>query len=130
MIGGFTFLLACQLAGEAVSRGLSLPVPGPVLGLTFLLLGLAILTRFGRWDRARLDASGVARVSDGLLGSLALLFVPAGIGVVQHLDLIGSHGVAIAAALVGSTLATLVVTVATFLGVKRLTARRDGARRP
>src|SRR3712207_4425328 len=33
MIRALAVLLLCQLAGEAVSRGAGLPVPGPVLGL-------------------------------------------------------------------------------------------------
>ena len=45
--------------------------------------------------------SDVGRASTGLLGSLSLLFVPAGVGVVQYLGLLGEYGLALAAALVG-----------------------------
>jgi len=33
MIGGLIVILMCQLAGEAVARGLGVPVPGPVIGM-------------------------------------------------------------------------------------------------
>jgi holin-like protein len=120
MIRGFAVLLLCQLVGEATSRELALPVPGPVLGLALLVAGLAAWNRFRPYDDATLEASAVGRVADGLLGALALLFVPAGVGVVQYFGLIGSYGVALGLALVISTLATLLATVGTFLLVKRL----------
>jgi putative effector of murein hydrolase LrgA (UPF0299 family) len=62
-----------------------------------------------------------------LLAHLSLLFVPAGVGVVQRLDLIAEHGVAVAAILALSVIVTLLVTVATFLLASRLVARWRGA---
>ena len=117
MIRGLAALLLCQLAGEVTARGLGLPAPGPVIGLGLLVAGMALANRFGG---AAAMVGDVGRVSDGLLGALALLFVPAGVGVVQHLGLIASYGVAIGLALVGSTLATMLVTVSVFLLVKRV----------
>ena len=120
MIRGFAVLLLCQLIGEATSRGLGLPVPGPVLGLGLLVAGLSVWNRYSRLGDVALAESDVGRVSTGLLAGLALLFVPAGVGVVQHIGLIGSYAAALGLALVGSTLATLLATVGTFLLVKRL----------
>ena len=54
-----------------------------------------------------------------LLASGALLFVPAGVGVVQYLGLLSEHWVALAASLVVSTIASLLATVGVFLLVKR-----------
>jgi len=120
MIRGFAVLLLCQLVGEIVSRALGLPVPGPVLGLALLVVGLVGWNRFRPFSDKALQASPVGQVADGLLSALALLFVPAGVGVVQYLGLIGSYGVALGLALVVSTFATLLATVGTFLLVKRL----------
>ena len=119
MIRGFALLLFCQLMGEICARTLNLPVPGPVLGLALLVLGLLMWNRFRPFDAAQLTASDLGRVTDGLLGNLALFFVPAGVGVVQYLGLIGAHGLALAIALVVSTLLTLLVTVFLFVAVKR-----------
>lgn len=127
MIRGAFLLLACQLAGEAVARGLGLPMPGPVLGLGLLVLALALWHRLRRPGPDALPASDVGRVAEALLGSLALLFVPAGVGVVQHLGTVGAYGVALGLALVGSTLATLLATVGTFLLVKRLILARSAS---
>jgi holin-like protein len=50
--------------------------------------------------------------------------VPAGVGVVQYLGLLRDEGFALAAALVVSTLMTLIVTVGVFVLVKRLIGQR------
>jgi putative effector of murein hydrolase LrgA (UPF0299 family) len=61
--------------------------------------------------------------SRGLLANLSLLFIPAGVGVVQKLDLLAEHGIAIVVILAISVVLTLLATVATFLVVSRLMAR-------
>ena len=52
----------------------------------------------------------LAQTGDGLLRHLSLLFVPAGVGVMLHFKLLGDDWLAVAGALVVSTLATIVVT--------------------
>ena len=123
MIASLSLILLCQLAGEAFVRGLGLPVPGPVIGLMLLLLLLLSRDRFAVLARGPLQGDGVESVSRGLLANLSLLFVPAGVGVVQKLDLIVDHGVAFLGVLVISVLVTLLVTVATFLAASRLLTR-------
>ncbi len=125
MIRGLFVLLLCQLVGEVVARGLGLPVPGPVLGLALLTAGLAAWSRWRPLGDDALAASDVGRVSMGLLGSLSILFVPAGVGVVQYIGLFSQYGLALALALVVSTFATLLATVGAFLLVKRLLGLKD-----
>ncbi|HYZ32094.1 MAG TPA: CidA/LrgA family protein [Crenalkalicoccus sp.] len=112
MLHGLLLLLACQLAGEALARGLHLTVPGPVIGLVMLALGLAVLPRL---------RPVVTPVAATLLGNLSLLFVPAAVGVVQVLPQLAAQGVAIAAAVLVSTVAALAVTALVFRAVARLT---------
>jgi holin-like protein len=127
MIASLSLILLCQLAGEVIVRGLSLPMPGPVLGLLLLLLLLLLRDRFAMLARGPLQGDGVESASRGLLANLSLLFVPAGVGVVQKLDLIAAHGIAVVAVLAISVLVTLLVTVATFLVASRLIAGRRSA---
>jgi holin-like protein len=127
MIASLSLILLCQLAGEVIARGLSLPMPGPVVGLLFLLLLLLARDRFGVLARGPLQQDGVENASRGLLAHLSLLFVPAGVGVMQRLDVIADHGIAIAAVLAISVVLTLLVTVATFLVASRLMARGRSA---
>jgi len=125
MIASLSLILLCQLVGEVVVRSLGLPLPGPVLGLVLLLLLLLARDRFAVLARGPLQGDGVESASRGLLANLSLLFVPAGVGVVQKLDLIAEHGLAIAAVLAISVIVTLLVTVATFLIVSRLIGPRN-----
>jgi putative effector of murein hydrolase LrgA (UPF0299 family) len=123
MIASVSLILLCQLAGEVMVRGLVLPMPGPVIGLVLLLLLLLARDRFAVLRRGPLQGGGVENASRSLIANLSLLFVPAGVGVVQKLDLVAQHGIAIAAVLAISVIVTLLVTVATFLAASRLLAR-------
>ena len=127
MIASLSLILLCQLIGEVIVRGLKLPLPGPVVGLLLLLLLLLARDRFAILARGPLQNDGVEGASRGLLAHLSLLFVPAGVGVVQKLDLIAAHGVAFVAVLAISVVVTLLVTVATFLLASRLLARGRSA---
>jgi holin-like protein len=118
MIIGLTVILLCQLLGEVVARGFGWPVPGPVLGMVFLLAFLSLRERirkrvpeFGK----TLDSTG-----KGLLAHLSLLFIPASVGVVQRFDVLAEYGLGLIVAVLASTLITLVVTVVTFVVVSRL----------
>ena len=123
MIASFSLILLCQLAGEALVRGLGLPMPGPVIGLMLLLVLLLLRDRFAVLARGPLQGDSVESTSRRLLTNLSLLFVPAGVGVVQKLDLIVDHGIAFLGVLAISVLITLLVTVATFLLASRLMTR-------
>ena len=127
MIRGFFILLVFQLVGEVVARGLALPAPGPVIGLALLVVALALFRRWRPFDEEALAASDLGQAARGLLAALPLLFVPAGVGVVQYLGLLRDQGLALAAALVVSTVATLIATVGVFLLVKRLAGVREEA---
>jgi holin-like protein len=127
MIASLSLILLCQLAGEVVVRGFALPMPGPVVGLMLLLGLLLARDRLSVLARGPLQQGGVETVSKNMLTHLSLLFVPAGVGVVQKLDLIAAHGIAIVAVLAVSVVITLLVTVATFLLASRLMARKRSA---
>lgn len=127
MIASLCLILLCQLAGEIFVRGLSLPMPGPVVGMMILLVLLLLRDRASWFARGPLQGEGVETASKGLLAHLSLLFVPAGVGVVQKLDILADHGLVIAAVLAISVVITLVVTVATFLLINKWMMRRRSA---
>ncbi len=59
--------------------------------------------------------------ADGLLRHLSLLFVPAGTGVIQHLDRLGTDAMRLVAVVVLTTAITLAVTALVFEFVARWT---------
>ncbi len=126
MIASLGLILLCQLFGEVVVRGVGAPIPGPVVGLIVLLMLLQGRDRFALLRRGPLGDGGVERAAVGMLAHLSLLFVPAGVGVVQYLDLVSSHGVAIFVILALSAIVTLVVTAAAFIITSRLLDRWRG----
>ena len=113
MIAHLALLLAFQLAGEIVARGLALPLPGPVIGMALLFVSLVTVPRL----------RAIADTARGLLGHLSLLFVPAGVGVVGHLDKLANDGAALALAIVGSTVLAILAGVGSFLAVARMMRR-------
>lgn len=97
---GLAILLVLQALGEGATRALSLPIPGPVMGLVLLLPALQI-----RWLREPVGAA-----ADLLLAHLSLLFVPVGVGVITHLDLVPRFGAQLLAVVVVSTWVGMAVT--------------------
>jgi putative effector of murein hydrolase LrgA (UPF0299 family) len=98
---GLAWLLAMQSVGELLARGLSLPFPGPVIGMLLLLLAL----------RAPMVREPVQACATFLLTHLSLLFVPVGVGVMTHLGLLGQYGGRMLVVVVLSTLIGMAVTV-------------------
>jgi holin-like protein len=100
---GIAILLVLQAAGEGLARAMSLPFPGPVIGLVLLLpaLGFEVL-------RAPVEAA-----ANVLLSHLSLLFVPVGVGVVTHLSLMSEYGLRLVVVIVVSTWIGMAVTALT-----------------
>ncbi|MCU0835382.1 MAG: CidA/LrgA family protein [Chromatiaceae bacterium] len=115
----FALLLLCQLLGEIFTVWTRLPVPGPVVGMVLLFVGLVL--------RGGVD-DGLGRVVDGLLSHLSLLFVPAGVGVMLHVAMLREEWLAISVALVLSTLVTLVATGLVMTALTGRIERRDRER--
>lgn len=112
MIPALATILAFQLAGEVVARGLDLPLPGPVLGMVALVAAFLASPRLAEMIRP---------TAQGLLAHLSLLFVPAGVGVVAHLSVLRDAGVAIFVAIVVSTVLAIIAGALAFAAVARLT---------
>jgi holin-like protein len=114
MINGLLWLVGCQLVGEVIVRSTGLQLPGPVVGMVILFVLLQL--------RRPPAQANVLRTSDALLKHLQLLFIPAGVGVVTLLDVLGDHPLPLVGALLISWIAGLATVgwLATFLIRKRL----------
>jgi len=111
LVQGLLFVLLFQLFGELLVVSLGLSVPGPVLGMVMLLLLLL--------NRKQVPQP-LRQVAEALLANLALLFVPAGVGLVLHFELLRTEWWIILLALVVSSLGAAVITATLFsLLIKR-----------
>lgn len=101
MQGAIALLLVCQLAGEAIHRFTGLPLPGSVIGMALLLLWMACF---------RKERPSLAQAAGWLTANLALMFVPAAVGVMTEGQVLARHGLVILVATVVSTVLTITVT--------------------
>jgi holin-like protein len=101
MLESITLLLVFQLAGEVITLMTGLPVPGPVIGMGLLFATLALRGHV---------SNDLRQTAQNLLQHLSLLFVPAGVGVMLHVQRLKDEWWPLLAAVVVSTLLTLVVT--------------------
>jgi holin-like protein len=112
---GLALLLLLQAVGESLTHAFALPFPGPVIGLVLLLPAL-------HWSAVREPVSAVAEF---LLAHLSLLFVPVGVGVITHLELVSAHGAALLLVIV---LSTWIGMAATALVLRWLLLHEEGER--
>lgn len=112
MLETFAILLTFQSIGELLSYSLHLPVPGPVIGMVLLLCYLLV-------DQGRL-LNTIQGTASELLRHLAILFVPASVGVMTQLHRVGHEWLPI---MVGTVVSTW-VAIATGAWVTRAVMRR------
>ena len=115
MLQTLGLLLGCQLLGEITVRGFGVAMPGPVLGLTLLVLLLRAMPSLA--ERLRPTTSII-------LANLSFLFVPAGVGVIGNFEVLSKDWFALLIILVLSTVLSMLAAVSTFIGVQHLTKSR------
>lgn len=115
MLAGFFALLMCQVLGEGVVRLIGVSVPGPIVGLLAFLGWL-------HWRKPPATAR-VVRAADRVLDDIGLLFVPAGVGVIQYGDVLADFWGVVAVGLVVSWAAALLLSSAAMGLVIRLEKR-------
>jgi len=102
MIRGMAMLLGFQLVGEIVASLGRLPISGPICGMAVLLV----------WLHLKGDIEpDLARVSDGILANMAILFVPVGVGAMSYAGLFAGAWPVIALSILAGAAATLVTSV-------------------
>lgn len=111
MLQSISLILIFQLAGELISRWTGIPVPGPVIGMLLMLAAFFIKD----------DLIDIVRPTAGaLLSNLSLLFVPAGVGIMMHVDRFMSEGLGIALTLVLSSIIAMAAAAAAISAACRI----------
>jgi len=105
MLRSIFLLLACQLAGEAIHRLTGLALPGTVIGMMLLVAWLGMVRR---------ERPALVAVTGWLTAHLAVMFVPACVGLIDEGALLTRYGVGLAVATAASMALTLAVTALVF----------------
>lgn len=105
-INGFTWLLIFQLIGEVIARGLSLSMPGPVIGMLLLFVSLCVIK----------EKKALQTGASTLLKHLSLLFIPAGVGLMAYFERIGDDWLPIITAIVAGVAITMLCTAWLMMG--------------
>lgn len=116
MIAGLVILLAFQVLGNVAEKLFALPVPGSVLGMFMLFLSLACFDKLAAYVRP------MALV---LISYLAVLFVPAGVGIMLHLERIKNEALPIGLSILLSTVLAIAVTALTIKYSSRWLQKRE-----
>ena len=97
-VRGMLAILLCYWAGEFIVILFQLPLPGALLGLVLLLSFLLLRER---------EPVSVSRAGQPLLKHMALLFIPAGVGVGAYSNQIIDNALGLFLAIFVSTLVSL-----------------------
>lgn len=89
------------LAGELLNKWLGIPLPGNVLGMIILLVCLLA---------GVVTLKMIKEISDFLLDHLAFFFLPAGVGLLGCMNVIGENWGGLLIITVVSTIAVMLVT--------------------
>ncbi|MDR0847289.1 MAG: CidA/LrgA family protein [Lactobacillales bacterium] len=103
-------ILVFSFLGEIISKLSGLPVPGSVIGM--VLLFAALMTKV-------VKVRQVENVGKFLLENLTILFVPAGIGLMLHFDVILRHWALIIIIIAVTTILAQGVIALTVQKIKR-----------
>ena len=116
MMRGLFYILLCWLAGTGLSHLTGSYISGNIIGMVLL---------FGALSMKWIDAERVRPAAKFLLGSMALFFVPYGVGLVESYLAIWDNLWTIVVAGVVSTAAVLYVTGRTYQLFNRKKTRKN-----
>ncbi|MDA0361028.1 MAG: CidA/LrgA family protein [Proteobacteria bacterium] len=109
MLTAIFTILVLQLIGEVLQKYFDLAIPGPVIGLMLMLLTL-MMTNSKKLNVLAPLRTEIINTSEKLLRYLSLLFVPIGVGVVMHLQLLEMQLLRLLVVIVLGTISTMIFT--------------------
>ena len=109
MLRGFFVILLYQLIGEVIQKFFALVIPGPVIGLIFLLFTLIFLRRV-KMKKILNVKKDVMSTATAITSYLSLLFVPIGVGVVMHISYLEKNLYQVLGVVVIGTMLTVGIT--------------------
>ena len=104
---GFLVIMAFLILGKLINHFLYLPIPGSIIGLLLLFTALSVRI---------INVDIVQPASHILLKYMTLFFVPAGVGLMNYIDILSVHWLAI---LTSSLVSTMIVLVCVGVSYQR-----------
>lgn len=101
MVKQCSIIFGCLAGGEFLAWGLSVPVPGSIIGL--LILAGLLQARIVRLESVKF-------ISNFLISNMGFFFVPPGVALMLYFGLIAKEWVPITVATVGSIILVLLAT--------------------
>ena len=118
MLVAIFIIFILQLTGEALQKYFDLAIPGPVVGLMLMLCTLMIAKSKMHPSVISLRTN-IINTSEQLLSYLSLLFVPIGVVVIMHLQLLEAQLLRILVVIVVGTICTMIFTSAVFAKINK-----------
>ena len=118
MLVAIFIIFVLQLTGEALQKYFDLAIPGPVVGLMLMLCTLMIAKSKMHPSVISLRTN-IINTSEQLLSYISLLFVPIGVGVIMHLQLLEAQLLRILVVIVVGTICTMIFTSAVFAKINK-----------
>ena len=101
MLKSLLYIFGFLIAGELVSWLFQLPVAGNILGMLLIFIALRLQL---------ISLEDVKPASDKLIKYLVVFFIPYGVGLMVHFNLIAEFWLPITVAVIFSSILTLYVT--------------------
>lgn len=105
MVVAFLLLVGLQVIGQLIISWLDVPVPGALLGMALMLVGLIV------WGRISKE---LTKVSNVLLSHLMLLFIPSIVAIMTQAQTIAKSWMPYLISCILATGITAMVTALTF----------------
>ena len=107
-------ILMAYFLGVILQSVFNLPIPGTVIGLIILFLGLS----FGIVKMEMIED-----ICDVLISHMSFLFVPAGVGLITSLEILKSNAISFSVIILISTVVVWVVTAYVVKMLRRVVSR-------
>ncbi len=101
MYKGLAIIFGFYFLGEVAAEPGNLPIPGNVLGMSFLVLALG---------GGLIDLKDVEREAEFFVDNMSIMFIPPGVGVMLYFGLLRDEIIPIIGALILSFVITIVFT--------------------
>ncbi len=111
MFRQFAIIIGCLAVGEGIVWLTHIPIPSSILGLLLLTAGLQTGVIKEAW---------VGKLADFLTNNMGFFFVPPGVALMLHLELIQREWLPITVSVLVSTMLVLLITAWTHILVFKL----------